>query len=505
VTDVRTPSRSEEVGKVIVEGGHGKYTSLGYRSAAVATREGRSYSEGSADMHLEYDRPKLIGQSRAFYRDNAIYRGIIDRAVSYIVGQGFGLRVLIDDPEAGQKLERAWSRMHKTSDIRGLVTGADADAMVCREAMICGDTGAIKRDRGLLQYVEAEQITTGRYGSTGISMDADGKPTAYHVCPYSPTGRLSTSKGKPIPASDFLFFTTPGRPSQTRGEPALQASFPMVHRINDVCDSEAIAWQMLSRIVLSVTRELGEQKAWNESTPDPNKSATDNPGDIAARLMELDYAIIYHGRPGDEVKGIERNIPGENFTQSLRTFLRLLGLPIGMPLELILLDWSQANYSQSRAVLEQAYQTFCAWQERLKERYYQPLFDWRLPALLKAAGVAVDKESIVTEWITPTFPWIDQLKEAQAHAVKIERCLTTHAHVLKELNLDRETVVTARAAEIVDAIKRAQQIKAEHGVDVPWQLFCGLEVPKAAVPADPTRKETSDDKSEDQDQEKNDE
>jgi len=485
-------------GRLDIVTSRGAYTSLGYRAAAVATREGRAYGSGSADLFLEYDRARLIAQSRAFYRDNAIYRGIIDRAVSYIIGRGFGLRVMTADAQAGQRIEAAWRRMHRQSDIRDLVTGADADARVCREAMLCGDTGAIKRDGGRLQYIEAEQITDGRSGSTGIRMDDDGRPVTYAVCPYSDKGRLTKSKSKPIPAEDFLFIVTPGRPSQTRGEPVLQSSFAMLHRINDICDSEAIAWQMLSRLALSVTREMGEQKGWNESTTDPNKAAEDKPGDIAARLMELAYANIYHGQPGDQVKGIERNIPGENFTDSLRTFLRLLGLPIGMPLELILLDWSQANYSQSRAVLEQAYQTFLVWQERIQQRYYQPLFEWRRAALLKAAGVAAGTE-LTTEWILPTFPWIDQLKEAQAHGIKLDRTMTTHAHVLKELNLDREEVVDACQAEVVDAIERSKSIKAEHGVDVPWQMFCGRQSPKAESPAglrnqaaDEAKKETDD-------------
>jgi capsid protein len=494
MTQVRNPARSSDPRRLDIVGGHGAYTSLGYRSARVAVTEGRSYTEGSADMHLEYDRAALINQSRAFYRDNAIYRGIIDRAVSYITARGFGLRVLSGKPEERQKLESAWQATHRRPDIRGLLSGARADAMVCREAMLCGDTGQIKRDGGLLQYVEAEQITNGRYGSTGIVLNEDGKPTNFTVCPYSSTGRLSTTKGKPVAADNFLFLTTPGRPSQTRGEPVLQASFPMLHRINDICDSEAIAWQMLSRLALSVTREQGEQKAYSESIADPNKETTDTSGDIAARLMELDYAIIYHGRPGDKVEGITRNIPGENFTESLRTFLRLLGLPIGMPLELVLLDWSQANYSQSRAVLEQAYQTFCDWQQALEDSYYQPLFDWRLPALRQAAGLSAVTEPILTEWIKPTFPWIDALKEAQAQAVKMDRCLTTHAHVLKELNLDREEVVTARAAEIADAIERAKQIEVATGQKVPWQIFCGLEVPKTSPAPAPDRQkdETAD-------------
>ena len=161
----------------------------------------------------------------------------------------------------------------------------------------------------------------------------------------------------------------------------------------------------------------------------------------------------------------------------------MIGLASGMPLELILLDWSQANYSQSRAVLEQAYQTFCDWQDLLEDLHYQPLFDWQLNALLKEAGAKAPAEGVIVEWTRPAFAWIDQLKEAQARGLKMDRGFALHADVLKELGRDREQVVMGREREIRDAIEKAKQIKADTGVDVSWQLFCGLSAPKAESPA----------------------
>lgn len=484
MTEVRTPTRSlDEADRLEVSGGRGKYTSLGYRSARVARLNGRSYPEGSADLHLEYDRASLLAQSRAFYRDNPVYIGVIDRAVSYIIGRGFGLRVLTPDIEKNQKIELAWRNWNRMPDIRGRYTGTEGAKTVCRETMLCGDTGCVKRDGGLVQYVEAEQITTGNQSQSGIKLDADGKAISYSVCAYAKGGRISPTNKREIDAKDFLFICGPGRPSQTRGAPVLQTSFAMIHRINDICDSEALARQLLSRIVLTITRDEAETRAYGESVADPNKPAANDTGDIARRLMEVDYGIFYHARPGEKVAGVERNIPGADFPSTLKAFMGMVGLAFGMPRELVQLDWSDANYSVSRAILEQAYQVFCDWQEIIEAFYYDPLFRWQRPALLKKAGYKDDGQDLLTEWIVPTFPWIDQLKEAQANGVKLDRCLTTHAHILKALGLDREDVVAARRLEILDAIQKAEGIEAETGVLVPWQLFCGLEVPKTAAPA----------------------
>ena len=95
----RAPSESDRSPTIIVEGGHGIYTAMGYRSAQVANREGRAYSQAGGDAHMMYDRLKLINMSRAFYMNNAIYKGMVDRAVGYIVGNDFALQVKAGSPK----------------------------------------------------------------------------------------------------------------------------------------------------------------------------------------------------------------------------------------------------------------------------------------------------------------------------------------------------------------------------------------------------------------------
>lgn len=478
----RQPTRTISRDRLQIEQHRGIYTALGYRSVAVAAKEGRSYPSGSGDYLLDYDRPDLLRQSRHFYRNNTIYKGTIDRLTSYIVGRGFGLRVL-NLGNKNEAVEKAWRAWYKSAEISGRYLGSRFASTVCRETLLCGDVGQIKAEGRKVQLVESEQIAKDRSTAMGIDINLVGRPTMFYVCRYGKGGQIDLSKSRQIKPEDFIFVTAPDRPSQTRGVPVMQAAFPMLHRINDVCDSEAAAWQLLSRLAIAVTRESGDEKGHANSIADSNKPNAAAEGDATDRVQILDYATIFNARVGEKVEGIARNIPGENFTDSLRTFLRMTGLAIGMPLELILLDWSQANYSQSRAVLEQAYQTFCDWQDLLEDLHYQPLFDWQLNALLKEAGAKAPAEGVIVEWTRPAFAWIDQLKEAQARGLKMDRGFALHADVLKELGRDREQVVMGREREIRDAIEKAKQIKADTGVDVSWQLFCGLSAPKAESPA----------------------
>lgn len=454
----------------------GHYGLTGYRAARTATGEGRIAATGSAVAHYQYHRAQLINQSRDFHRNNAIYVGMIERAVSYIMGSGFQLQPHTGDHETDRLVDGLWREYWKKPDVRGLLKGSKVERMICRETMICGDTAALKLRDGSIQLFEAEQINGGSKCLDGIEVNDYGKPIRFYLTPYSKLGYTDTGKVVAKNPADVLYVANLDRPSAIRGVPPCQSAFPMLHRINDVCDSEAIAWQLLARIALSVTRAGGPLLAGDESIED--EAAT---GDEAAlRIHEMGYALMFHGEPGDTVTPVDRNIPGKDFPESIRMFLRLLGLPLGLPLEIILLDWTNSNYSQSRAVLEQAYTTFLDWQDLIEGSFHDPLLQWKM-AEWKRDGLIPKDTPVAHEWVRPTFPWIDQLKEATANAAKLDRSLTTYGRVCKSQGFDASETLDARVNEVLRAIQIAKEIEIQTGVKVPWQPFAGMEIPKESV------------------------
>lgn len=411
-----------------------------------------------------------------YLRDNGIYRGMINRAVAYIVGPGFTLQARTKDPGWNTQAETLWREYWKKPEIRGILSGLQVERMLCRELLVAGDTGILKVDGGIIQLIEAEQITNLK-NLSGVNLTKLGAISSFSICPYSESGYIQKAKTQIYKPKDFLFLSDPDRPSSTRSVPPCQAAFPMLERISDVCDSEAIAWQILSRFAVIIEREEAPEQAYQTSKEEPDKSAAE--GDLSTRLHELAYALLFHAKPGEKVKGVERNIPGQNFTEAIRMFLRLIGLPIGFPLELILLDWTQSNYSQSRAVVQQAYhQAFVFWQELLDAAAVSKLYLWKLGQWIANKELTKCDDMAKYEWIKPVPPWIDPEKETQAEGLKIDRGFTTHAQVLKSQNRDRDEVIAARDREVRDAIEKAQKIKTDTGVDVPWQIFAGMRPPQ---------------------------
>ena len=466
------PSRR---GEIEIEGGRGTYTALGYHSATTATREGRYPVTGSGDMHLSYHREQRVAQAREFARDNGIFKGMIERAVSYVLGDGFKLQAKSADPEWNRDAEALWSDWWKSPEARGVLTGPRLERMVARELFSVGESIGLMLSSGLVQIVEAEQMASSQYPD-GIQKSTEGAPLSYWIAPYSDSGQVNKAAAKPKNPAFVLHLLDPERPSAHRAVPPCQSTFSMLHRINDVCDSEAAAFQLLARLAVSITRQNGPQIGRSESKQDPAKSS-DKEGDLATRISELDYALIFNGNLGDEVRGIEHNIPGQNFPDAVTMFLRLLGLPLGLPLEIILLDWTKSNFSQSRAVLEQAFQTFKGWQSLIVGGWHSRLYGWKVGQFMAEGSLALRDDSLAHDWIAPQFPWLDQLAEARASAEKVERGYATHAEICKQLGREREDIVKIRDEEIRDAIEKAQKILADTGTAVPWQLFAGVPLP----------------------------
>lgn len=443
-------------------------SSVGFDSVATQQREGRSAIEASGHHHAQYHRARMIAESREHFRNNGIYTGMINKAVGNLVGNGFVLQARSADKGWNSSVEKLWKQFWHRPEVRGLQAGhglGGVEQTVCRELLLCGDTAVLMLKSGLIQLIEAEQIAGGETDQTGIVRDQFGKPTKFYVCPWT-QGRVAIGSKREVRPQDILFVAALDRPSSVRGVPPCQSMFPMLRRISSVCDSEALAWQVQARLALSITRQGGGELGYAESEEPAVPGQT--------RVTDVGWGLVFHGNPGDEIRGIDRTAPGKSFPESLLMFLRLLGLPLGLPLEEVIMDWSKSNYSQSKAVFEVLKKNFEGWQSLVEEFFYRPLLEWKVREWM--ARGQLEQIEYEHEWIKPRPPWIDVLKESEAQGDKVERGFASHASVCKSLMVEREDVIADREAEVLDAIRRAQEIEKQTGVLPPWQMFAGMKV-----------------------------
>lgn len=484
---------------VVVRRRRGTYTAIGfqansdgvgYRSARIAEREGRLPSRAGAVQHERIDRLKLNFQSREFMRNNGLYRGMIRRAVSYIVGAGFRLSVKSKSPRWNRKVERLWKKWWKRPDAKEELSGRRFERMVGMELLTNGDLGVTpigpKKAEGMekdrLQIHEAESIIGRQWLEQGIERDpVTGAPIKFWVSPYDKfTGVAQLDKARGFTPAQFFYIADPERPSSVRAVPPCQASFPMLHRINDTCDAEALARQVQARIALIINRTTGPAIAGAIAKKNPAHGTMS--GDLTDDyLTEVDYAIVMHGKPGETISGMDRTAPGVGFVESLEMFFRLLGLPLGLPLELILLDWTHSNFAQAKQVLQQAFEAFESWQEILADLFYSKVFVWWLERRIDSGEVEARDDYLEHEFTGPKFPWADMLNEAQAHGELLDRGLTSFAATCRALDAEAEDVRDATEDEVREALKIAAKLEQEFpGKTIPWEIFCGRKAPTAS-------------------------
>ncbi len=493
----------------------GHYDALGYKAAAYGREHGLVSPPTTADYHMRYDRDTILGVARTMDREVWLIEGLLNRAVDYILGPvGFTLQAKTGDPKINDLIEKGlWPAFAESPEVRGLMDWRAYQALNLRESLVVGDQLHIKLGgedpdvAGRFQHVESERITgrpaTVPEGATveqGVVLDKYGRMIGFSIADVSPGGYVTPGAGRYVRATDAIFFGQPyKRSSQTRHMPIFTSGLPIAHRLDDVLTSEAISWQVLSRLVATLKRDGGS------SGKQPIRSginAAERTSDAATRnrtaaqlVTDIGTAILFQAGPNDSLDVVSQNRPSLNLAQSVETFARLFCVPLGMPVEVLLLYWRQFNYSSARIVLLQAFLAFRKQQQHQAVNFHSRAYRWQIGRAVASGKLPWRPDILQHEWNVPSWPWIDEDREVSAWARKLDRAIATQTDVLGSLGIDLDEQRANRKKELLDAWKAALEIEEEtrggiRAVEL-WRHLSGLEQGKteaavrAATPTTP--------------------
>jgi lambda family phage portal protein len=472
----------------------GAYTATGYHAVETLRTSGRPLpGEGTGDRHLRDHREILGAEGDRLDRDSFVYEGLLNRATEAILGRdGFSPRILTPDGELNKRMTADLTEWCKAPEVTGRHSWQDCENLALRAVWNRGDLGVMRTNLARVQYIEAPRITGGRRAveaskdggriDQGVELDALDRALAYWVAPYNVYGDVDRQRARRISAEDMVLVAHWKKFSQSRGVPVAQTAMPLIHRLNDILDSEAIGWQQLARFTAFFGMDGASKTAHGKSGAEDAKAEYD----LADRVVDVEQGTFVFGKPGEVLKGIDRNIPGKQFPESVRMFLRMIGMPFGMPLSFLLLDYSDTTYTASRAEVEQAFRVFIRWQRTLKRQHHDPITRWWIQWGIES-GRYPDKpfgEFYRWKWDAPEFPWIDMLKEAQAWSLRIDRALATQNDALLSVGDNFDDFLERRAAELLKARQKAAEVS---GVDVKtlppvdWRLLAGYPVSLTAA------------------------
>ena len=242
------------------------------------------------------------------------------------------------------------------------------------------------------------------------------------------------------------------RPGQQRGIPVFA---PILTHLRDLAKYQE-ATLVSARVAACLAVFITQQNQFGQfGTETTNASGT---------FSELSPGMVARLRVGEAVNTVEPNQPGDNYAGYVESMLRLMGVALGLPYELLIKDFSKTNYSSARAALLEGRRMFTRWRTWFSAKFCQPIWEMVLEeAFLRGMFDASDfychrHEYCRALWVGGRWGWVDPVKEVQAARMAIDYGLS---------NLAEENAAQGRDwEENIEQIGREQAFIAEKGVRI---------------------------------------
>lgn len=479
--------------------------SMSRESRFIRRRTGLAPAGSGADYHyrIEADYYRDIEKSRDLDRNDSVIGQITTRAVDNIVQDGFTL-----DPQTGDKFidDDLWERWQEWAsnpdncDIANEATFHDYERQSMRSQIRDGDCTIVGLESGHIQMLEAHTIQSlSRRGMDdniilGVEKDAAGKRVKFHVVEEDGNfGRLK--QGEPLSVFDQygvrqLFHVYDARRmSMTRGVTAYAPCFEVAGMFEDINFAKLVQQQVVSCFAV-----FRKRNAVPNGTP-PSKGG-ERYGDArtetttsGTRLIEnIGPGMEITGEIGEELQGFSPNTPNAEFFDHVKLMLTLIGVNLGLPLCLVLMDGSETNFSGWRGAVDEARKGFKQQQRNLVNRLHTPLYRWKVHQwmLEDSALRNVSKLSGINifghKWNTPRWGYIDPVGDAQGDQLRLQITQTSRRRLHAEHGDEWEQIVDEQVEDsayaIEKALARADAINAQYPkAGIQWFHLISLPMP----------------------------
>lgn len=472
-------------------------------SRFVRRRTGLAPQGGTADYHYRNESQYYtdIEKARDMDRNDSIVGQTIDRAVANIVQDGFTL-----DPKTGDKKLDAelwarwleWSEDRDQCDLAGEFCWHDFEVHAMRSMLLDGDVVGLACEDGELQMVEAHNIKTStKIENTvlGITKDQYNRRLRYWITSdpiesYQTSTSLSASSVEVRDEYGFrqvFHVYNPKRMTQTRGVTAFAPIFSQAGMFEDIQFAKLVQQQVVS--CFAIFRKQTATPDLPSTTPGYGASTIETSAAGTRYIEGIAPGMEIIGKPGEELQGFSPNVPNSEYFEHVRLMLQIIGVNLGLPLCLVLMDGSETNFSGWRGAVDEARKGFRANQRNLLERFHRPVYQWKVRQWLAddpAMQTAADKSKVNLfghKWNAPTWAYIDPVGDAQGDALRLQNGLTSPRRLHAERGRDWEEVADETIADnayaILSAKKQAAAINKKFPNEPPvhWRELISLPMP----------------------------
>jgi lambda family phage portal protein len=158
---------------------------------------------------------------------------------------------------------------------------------------------------------------------------------------------------------------------------------------------------------------------------------------------------------GESISVVDPKRGGETFNSFMEGVLRIIGISLGLPYELLVKDFSKTNYSSARAALLEGRRHFSNWRAWFGRKFCQPFWELVLEEAMLRGLLDVRPQDFYARraeycraaWIGGGWGWVDPVKEVESSKLAIDWGLSTYAEETASQGRDWEEVLEQRSRE----------------------------------------------------------
>ena len=435
-------------------------TSRGHRS--------RRNLGGTANRHLS-DSTLWTQRERvrSLVRENTLAIGLHQTDTDNVVWTGFVPQPKTADTTWNEKAKIYWQEELEL-DLRSELANFEFERAVYESVRRDGDMLLIQV-AGRLQAIEADRVATpqrerGKGSDEAVSTVVHGRRfnglgecTGYFVADEHPTSAYVT-KADEKRAEDCIWVCSPHRITASRGRPVL---FPIIDDLDLIEDAtEATVWAYIMAACFGLIHKT--RRALTDPTGSNRVTSQTNPSTGLSEYWEqLEPGMIVRAGLEDTFDQIKPNFPGAQFGELIKVLSRFCGRHLGLPLELVWLDFTANNYSNTRTALLQAYRTFQRLQMWFEWRFYRPAWQYCIGWAMEHGRLPKNSEYRHVRWQKPGWSWVDILDQAKARKLLVDNGLMSRQDAVadtgsdwfetaRELHAEEEEIETQKLKRLVE-------------------------------------------------------
>lgn len=478
-------------------------------------RKGVSGVGTNADYHFRSESEYLyhIEYARDLDRNDMIAGMVIDRLLDNVL-QETGIR---PDPDTGSEDANArlkdlwleWSDNPQNCDLSGVRTFTEMERSVLRAMWVDGDHFALPTDEDSIELIEAHRCRTP--GNTkrnvifGVELDQRRRRLNYvftkdEIEPHKTLSRVSDTvfvqaldqDGSP----NVFHICDPHRISQTRGISVFRRVADPLGMHDDIEFANLVRQQVASCFGIirkqSKTPPVpggsgnGYGARWNEQVS----------SDFTRTLENIGPGMQIRTLPGEDIEAFSADIPNPQFFEHVSLILKIVAANLGIPLQAVLLDASQTNFSGWRGAIDQARAGFRRIQTHLISRFHQPVWRWKVANWLQSDRLLQQYLNVEStkpfknRWHRPTWEYIEPAKDTTADLGKKSGLITSPRRISARRGEDREEIDREIVEDNVRLIRMARDqarlLNSEREQSEPvftWREILVLPIPDGLTAA----------------------